>query len=64
MGPRAGLDGRKISLPTGIRSPGRPARSSVAVPTELPNIINIHNKIKVHLLVVNTFHDTINTRYM
>jgi hypothetical protein len=27
---------RKISTPTGIRSPDRPARSSVAVPTELP----------------------------
>ena len=33
--PRAGLDGRK-SRPTGIRSPDRPARSSVAIPTELP----------------------------
>jgi hypothetical protein len=27
---------RKISSPTGIRSPDRPARSSVAIPTELP----------------------------
>jgi hypothetical protein len=27
---------RKISPPTGIRSPDRPARSSVAIPTELP----------------------------
>ena len=36
MGPRAGLDGRKISPQTGIRFPDRPARSSVAIPTELP----------------------------
>jgi hypothetical protein len=36
VGPRAGLDGRKISPPTGTRSPDRPARSSVAIPTELP----------------------------
>ena len=36
MGPRTGLDGRKISSPTGIRSPDRPAGSSVAIPTELP----------------------------
>ena len=27
---------RKISPPTGIRSPDRPARSSVSIPTELP----------------------------
>ena len=41
MGPRAGLDVRKISPPTGIRSPDRPARSSVAIPTELPGPQNI-----------------------
>ena len=34
MGPRAGLDGGKSRL-TGIRSPELPARSSVAIPTEL-----------------------------
>ena len=34
--PRVGLEGRKISSPTGIRSPDRLARSSVAIPTELP----------------------------
>jgi hypothetical protein len=28
---------RKISLPTGNQSPDRPARSSVAIPTELPS---------------------------
>ena len=37
MGPRAGLDRcGKISPPTGFRSPDSPARSSVAIPTELP----------------------------
>ena len=36
VGPKAGLDGRKISPPTGIRSPDRPARSSVAIATTLP----------------------------
>jgi hypothetical protein len=36
MGPRAGLDRRGKSRPTRIRSPDRPARSSVAIPTELP----------------------------
>ena len=35
MGPRAGFDSGKSS-PTGIRSPDRPARSSVAIPTKLP----------------------------
>ena len=35
VGPRAGLDGGK-SRHTGIRSPDRPARSLVAIPTELP----------------------------
>ena len=34
VGPRAGLQGGK-TRPTGIRSPDRPARSSVAIPTEL-----------------------------
>ena len=37
VGPRAGLDRCGKSLPpTGIQSPDRPARSSVAIPTELP----------------------------
>ena len=36
MGPRAGLDRCGKSRPTGIRSPDRLARSSVAIPTELP----------------------------
>jgi hypothetical protein len=36
VGFRASLDSGK-SRPTGIRSPDRPARSSVAIPTELPS---------------------------
>ena len=40
MGPRAGLDGRKNLVPTGIvfffPIPDRPAPSSVTIPTELP----------------------------
>ena len=36
MGRRAGLDGTKISPPTGIPSPDRPAFSSVTILTELP----------------------------
>jgi hypothetical protein len=35
VGPRASLDSGK-SRHTGIRSPDRPARSSVTIPTELP----------------------------
>jgi len=35
VGPRGGLDGWKISSPWGS-IPGRPAFSSVAIPTELP----------------------------
>ena len=37
MGPRSGLDRcGKSRPPTGIRSPDRPPRSSVTIPTELP----------------------------
>jgi len=37
VGPTAGLDRcGKSRPPTGIRSPDHPARSSVAIPTELP----------------------------
>ena len=35
MGPRAGLDGRKISSPPGF-DPGPSSPLSVAMPTELP----------------------------
>jgi len=36
VGPGAGLDGREISSPPEFSIPDRPARSSVAIPTELP----------------------------
>ena len=35
VGPRAGLDGRKISSPPGF-DPGPSSPQSVAIPTELP----------------------------
>jgi hypothetical protein len=35
VGPRAGLDGRKISSPLGF-DPGPSSPQSVAIPTELP----------------------------
>ena len=35
MGPRAGLDGRKISSPPGF-DPGPSSPKLVAIPTELP----------------------------
>jgi hypothetical protein len=31
--------GAENLVPTGIRSPDRPARSSVAIPTELPGVL-------------------------
>ena len=43
MGPRAGLDvleNKKTLSPAGIRSPDRPARRLVAIPSTL-----LHNKI-------------------
>ena len=40
MGPRAGLEWRKISSPAGFHR-GNPDRSSVAIPTELPGPINL-----------------------
>ena len=52
VGPRAGLNGRKISPPTGIRSPDRPARSSVAIPTELPGPLDTWYWIRNCLLNV------------
>ena len=42
MGPRAGLDGRKISPPTGIRSPDRPARSLSLYQATPPTLYNEH----------------------
>jgi len=40
VGPRAGLDGRK-NLPHRDSIPDCPARSSVAIPTELPGPRNV-----------------------
>ena len=58
MGPRVGLDGRKISPPPGFDPPDRPARSSVAIPTELPgplfNIVHgviLMNEDKLSMLL-------------
>ena len=51
MGPRAGLDGCGISRQHRDSIPDRPARSSVAIPTELPGPpIYIYIYV-VHLLV-------------
>jgi len=42
VGPRAGLDGQKISSPPEFDpGPSSPDRSSVAIPTELPDPHNI-----------------------
>jgi len=57
VGPRAGLDGRKISSPPGF-DPGPSSPYSVAIPTELPGpqiiiviivIIIIMNKREEHI---------------
>ena len=54
MGPRAGLDGGKFR-PTGIRSLNRPARSSVAIPTELPgpnfSVVTFDSVFIVHSMI-------------
>ena len=52
MGPRAGLDGGKSRPPTGIRSPDRPARSSVAIPTELPGPLE-YNHTSLHAFTIS-----------
>ena len=62
MGPRVGLDGEKCR-PTRIRSPDRPALSSVAIPTELsdPALSSVdvfihytvmHNKSTIKIVVL------------
>ena len=51
VGPRAGLDGRKISSPLGF-DPGLSARSSVAIPTELP-VPHVYGK---DVKYIRTFH--------
>ena len=40
MGPRAGLDGRKISSPPGF-DPGQSSPWSVAIPTKLPGPLRV-----------------------
>ena len=52
MGPRAGLDGGK-PRPTGIRSPDHLARSSVAIPTELPGPPNTEVTALITLIVTS-----------
>ena len=42
MGPRACLEGRKISSPPGF-DPGPSARSSIAIPTKLPGSYKVTN---------------------
>ena len=46
MGPRAGLDGCGKSRPHRESIPHRPARSSVAIPTELPGLYILY-RIKI-----------------
>jgi len=62
VGPRAGLDGRKISSPPGF-DPGPSSPSSIAIPTELPGphrviisdiYIYIHS-IYIHIYVYIVF---------
>jgi len=64
VGPRAGLDGRKISSPPGFDS-GPSSPWSVAIPTELPGTHNAHNansmNYKLLLILFITFtHCTYN----
>ena len=56
VGLRAGLDGRGKARPHRDSIPDRPARSSVAIPTELPdpiNFLSIINQSRTHYV---TFH--------
>ena len=55
MGPRASLDRcGKSRPPTGIRFPHRPARSSVAMPTELPGPL-IAQEVLYYQAALGTF---------
>jgi hypothetical protein len=57
VGPRAGLDGCEKSRPHWIRSPDRPARSVVAIPTTLsrPTARNKDQwKFLVHVEIQNS----------
>ena len=57
LGPRAGLDRCGKSLPHLDSIPDRPARSSVAIPTELPGIYP--KCIKFHLTIASRQSDDI-----
>jgi len=50
VGPRAGLDGRKISSPPGF-DPG-PGRSSVTIPTELPGPLTMIVQVSKYAIYV------------
>ena len=53
MGPRTGLDGRKISSPLGFDTrPSSPV--SVAIPTELPGPLNDNSNLTIAFCPVNT----------
>jgi len=47
VGPRAGLDGRKNLVPTGIRSPDRPARRKSPYGLSYPGTNIKSKKVKV-----------------
>jgi len=56
VGPRAGLDRRKVSPPPGF-DPGRSSPSSVATPTELPgpHTLSIDSVVFSHKYLVVFF---------
>jgi hypothetical protein len=58
VGPRAGLDSCGKSRRTGIRSPDRPARSSVDIPTELsgPSVSYVTKQFIYIRFMLRTFH--------
>jgi len=55
VGPTAGLDGRKISSPTGF-DPGPSSPLSVAIPTELPGPHYIYIYIYVYIYIHTHTH--------
>ena len=58
MGPRAGLDRRKVSSPLGF-NPGPSSPLSVAIPTELPGPQPIHNLFNlIHIIKFTVHFDT------
>jgi hypothetical protein len=56
VGPRAGLDRCGKSRPHRDSIPDRPARSSVAIPTELPGPHNSHSKIIIIIIIIIGAH--------